>query len=240
MSMEARDTVSGHPAIREASPGRSRLVDILERIGFRLQRHWSRTRGMLLKLALAESRGPIETGPGLVMRGRQHVHCLGRLTMGRRNRIEAYARHGGRTYTPHIVFGHNVSMEDDCHIAAVNRVEIHDNVLLASKVYISDHSHGTTSFADLQIPPNQRPVLSPGSVVIEADVWIGEGAAVLPGVRIGRGAVVGANAVVTRDVPSYCTVGGAPARILRRHGPQEAAAPQVALSGSNSSIPPDT
>lgn len=53
--------------------------------------------------------------------------------------------------------------------------------------------------------------------VIESDVYIGAGAKVLGAVRVGRGAVIGANAVVTRDVPSYCTVVGAN-RILHKFG----------------------
>lgn len=106
-------------------------------------------------------------------------------------------------------------MEDDCHIAAVNRVELHDNVLLASKVYISDHSHGEINADHIRLPPRLRPVVSRGPVIIEADVWIGEGAVILPGVRIGRGAIIGANSVVTRNIPPYSTAAGAPARVLK-------------------------
>jgi acetyltransferase-like isoleucine patch superfamily enzyme len=51
--------------------------------------------------------------------------------------------------------------------------------------------------------------------VIEADVWIGAGVVVLPGVTIGRGAIVGANSVVTKDVPPLHVVAGQPARTLR-------------------------
>jgi acetyltransferase-like isoleucine patch superfamily enzyme len=58
-------------------------------------------------------------------------------------------------------------------------------------------------------------VFSKGPVIIEDGVWIGEGACVLPGVRVGRFAIVGANAVVTRDVPPYTVVGGVPARPIR-------------------------
>jgi virginiamycin A acetyltransferase len=58
--------------------------------------------------------------------------------------------------------------------------------------------------------------LSPTRLVIEDDVWIGHGATVLPGcARIGRGAVVGAGAVVTHDVPAYAVVAGSPARVIR-------------------------
>lgn len=52
-------------------------------------------------------------------------------------------------------------------------------------------------------------------VIIEDDVWIGNNAIILPGVKIGRGAVIGAGAVVTKDVPSYAIFGGVPARLIR-------------------------
>jgi len=95
-------------------------------------------------------------------------------------------------------------------------VEIGNNVLIASKVYIADHSHGDTSLAHLSLPPVCRPLFSKGKVIIEDDVWIGEGAAILPGVVIGRGAIIGTNAVVTKDVDPYTVVGGVPARIIKK------------------------
>lgn len=60
-------------------------------------------------------------------------------------------------------------------------------------------------------------------VTIGNDVWIGHGAVVLPGVRVGNGAVIGANAVVTRDVEPYTIVAGAPARVIRRRFEAEVA-----------------
>lgn len=61
----------------------------------------------------------------------------------------------------------------------------------------------------------------PRHTVVGNDVWIGDGAVILPGVRIGNGAVVGANAVVTRDVPDYAIVGGVPSRLIRYRFPEE-------------------
>jgi len=78
------------------------------------------------------------------------------------------------------------------------------------------YSHGDTSLAHLSLPPVCRPLFSKGKVIIEDDVWIGEGAAILPGVVIGRGAIIGTNAVVTKDVDPYTVVGGVPARIIKK------------------------
>ena len=63
-----------------------------------------------------------------------------------------------------------------------------------------------------------------GDTVVGNDVWIGQNATILPGVHIGDGAVVAANAVVAKDVPPYCIVGGNPARLLKRRFDEETAA----------------
>lgn len=82
--------------------------------------------------------------------------------------------------------------------------------LIAPGVFITDHNHSSR----LGTPMFRQPCI-PGPVVIEEDVWIGANCVICAGVRIGEGAVVGAGAVVTRDVPPYTVVGGVPARPLR-------------------------
>ena len=83
-------------------------------------------------------------------------------------------------------------------------------------VTVTDNSHGATTIDDLSKAPHMRKVISKGEVVIGENVWIGDKATILPGVHIGKGAVVGANAVVTKDVPPFSVVGGIPARVLHR------------------------
>lgn len=58
-------------------------------------------------------------------------------------------------------------------------------------------------------------LISKGPVVIEDNVWIGEHACIMPGTTIGKGSIVGANAVVTKDVPPYSLVGGVPAKLIK-------------------------
>ena len=130
-------------------------------------------------------------------------------------RIEAFDRHLDQRYLPKITIGDRVGINYNCHIGCVNEITIGNDVLLASRVYISDHSHGSPDYHDIEVPPTVRKVVSKGPVHIEDGVWIGEGACILPGVRVGRHAIVGANAVVTRDVPPYTIVGGVPARQIK-------------------------
>lgn len=130
--------------------------------------------------------------------------------------LEAYDSHLENKYTPEITIGDNVRINYDCHIGCVNKVLIGNNVLIASKVFITDHFHGDTTLDSLALPPNLRKVISKGPVIIEDNVWIGEGVAIMPNVKIGKNAIIGANAVVTKDVPSNCVVGGNPAKIIKQ------------------------
>lgn len=115
-------------------------------------------------------------------------------------------------------FGDNCKINDRVHISAHECVEVGDNVLMASNIFISDNSHGAYSGcgqSSPEIPPDERPIVTK-PVRIGDNVWIGEGVAILPGVSIGSGAVIGASSVVTHDVPSYSIVAGAPASIIRQ------------------------
>lgn len=89
------------------------------------------------------------------------------------------------------------------------RVVIGDRASLAPRVTLVTSSHPNASRIG-PVAPTAR-----GPVVIEADAWIGAGAVILPGVRVGRGGVVGANSVVTEDVAPLTVVAGSPARPLR-------------------------
>ena len=105
------------------------------------------------------------------------------------------------------------------HIGVVTNVTIGNNVLVASGVYIADHSHGEYSqfpSSDPHTAPVNRPLVN-APVVIGNNVWLGEKVAVLPGVRVGHGSVVGAGAVVTKDLPDYCMAVGVPAKIIKRY-----------------------
>lgn len=82
-------------------------------------------------------------------------------------------------------------------------------------VTITDNSHGPTGTPDASIIPSQRPLATKGPVIIEDNIWIGDKATILPGVRIGRGSIIGANAVIVKSVPPHSLVGGNPA-IVRR------------------------
>lgn len=131
-------------------------------------------------------------------------------------RMEAYTEHNKVRFSPKILIGNGVSINPDCHIAAINSVELHDGVMLASRVFITDHFHGNTTTKDLALPPSARILYSKGNVTIKRNAWIGEGVAVMPGVIIGENVIVGANSVVTCDIPDNAIAAGAPARVIKQ------------------------
>lgn len=99
------------------------------------------------------------------------------------------------------------------HIYATRRISIGRKVLTANGVYISDNLHG---YRDITTAVLDQPITQTRDVAIGDGSWIGHNACVV-GASIGRHCIVGANAVVTRDIPDYCVVVGAPAVIIKRY-----------------------
>ena len=106
----------------------------------------------------------------------------------------------------HLTVGSRVDIGEYTHIRASGGVTIGDRVLIAAGAVVTSREH------PVALP--RYGVTADAPVVIEDDVWIGAGAIVLPGVTIGRGAIVGAGAVVTATVAPFTIVGGVPARII--------------------------
>jgi len=119
-------------------------------------------------------------------------------------------------HTPKLKIGDDCAIGHFNHITCVNSVEIGMKVLTADRVHISDHGH---VYEDTDVPIIDQPVVSNGPVVIGDGTWIGENASILS-CRIGRNCVIGANAVVTKDVPDYSVAVGVPARVVKRFDPE--------------------
>jgi len=151
------------------------------------------------------------------IRGKKHMVVSKGFTTGVGCRIEAYPITKGKKT---LFFGDNFQMNDYVHITAMDSVRIGNNVLLASNIYISDCSHGSyagdKNDSDPNMPPAERPLFSK-PVIIEDNVWLGEFVSVLPGVRIGKGTIVGANSVVSKSLPSYVIAVGTPAKPIKKY-----------------------
>jgi acetyltransferase-like isoleucine patch superfamily enzyme len=108
--------------------------------------------------------------------------------------------------------GDGCRLAGNCTVVAAAYVRLGRDVLLARGVYIADHAH---AFEDPRFPVLGQGIDRLSPVEIGDGAWLGEHVVVCPGVRIGRNSVVGANSVVTADIPDRCVAAGAPARILR-------------------------
>jgi len=114
---------------------------------------------------------------------------------------------------PVVRIGDRCAIGRGSHIVGHLSIDIGDDVFAGPYVYITDQNH---CYADPDVPiGRQWPRNAP--VRIGAGSWLGAGAVVLPGARIGRNVVVAAGAVVRGEIPDSCVVAGAPARIVRRH-----------------------
>ena len=111
---------------------------------------------------------------------------------------------------PTVTIGSNTVIGRHSMITAKNSIRIGSNVLMGAYVQVIDHNHG---MARSPIIREQQALI--GEVAIEDDVWIGAGAKILMNVHVGQGAIIGTNAVVTTDVPSFAVVVGVPARVIR-------------------------
>lgn len=166
-------------------------------------------RGKVVRIAIIICGG--RCGPGLrVERGlriRQGLHkgiCFGsNVYIGKDVTIDCPS--GGR-----VEMGNGVTLTQGIFISAVQHVRIGDDSMIGEYSSLRDSNHGIA----IGVPMVAQPLVVAG-LDVGRDVWIGRGCAVLSGVHVGDGAVVGANAVVNKDVEEYAIVAGNPARLIR-------------------------
>lgn len=116
-----------------------------------------------------------------------------------------------------LLIGKNVSIGNFNHIISTHSIIIEDNVLTADKVYVSDNIHG---YDNITMPIKLQPIVQKNDVIIGEGSWLGENVCVI-GASIGKHCVIGANSVVTRDIPDYSIAVGAPARVVKRWDDKE-------------------
>lgn len=146
------------------------------------------------------------------VRGKKGISYGKGLTTGHGCRFDASDDHKS------LIIGENARIGDYVHINADKEVRIGDNVLIASKVFISDTSHGIYK-GDNQSSPDSNPSLRKeecSPVIIGNNVWIGENVVILDGTKIGNGCVIGANSLLNgKSYPDNCIIVGTPGRVVK-------------------------
>jgi acetyltransferase-like isoleucine patch superfamily enzyme len=145
----------------------------------------------------------------------------GRIALGRGTTIGPFASisagmpsQAGERGEPIITIGDRCTLGKGIGIVGHERIDIGDDIWTGHYVYITDQNHG---YEDIELPIGMQ-MWKNEPVSIGAGSWLGHGAIVLPGSRLGRHVVVAAGAVVAAlDVPDNCVVAGVPARIVRRY-----------------------
>ncbi len=178
------------------------LFDVLQLIYFKIRSRFIFANARIVRF-------PIK------IRGRKFIKVGKGFTTGFNCRLDAFAVNHNKTI---IRIGSNVQINDFVHIGAIESINIGDNVLIASNVFITDHNHGNYSGKNQDLPdtkPAERPLHSK-PVTIEKNVWIGEYVSVLPGVTIGEGSIIGEMSLVNKNIPPYSISVGSPARVVKK------------------------
>ena len=114
-----------------------------------------------------------------------------------------------------LAIGNRADIGCNCIFSSVSGIEIGQSTLIAGHCYIGGGRYRSDR---LEIPMMDQGTYSEGPVILGEDVWLGAGVIVLDGVRIGRGSIVGAGSVVTREIPEYSVAVGVPARVIGTRG----------------------
>lgn len=129
------------------------------------------------------------------------------------SRIETIERWGDTKFNPTIVIGNRTTFEQCLHLTCASRVEIGEDVVILADVMITDINH---EYTEIDKSIMQQPI-DVKETVIGSFCFIGMGARIMAGVRLGKNCIVGSNSVVIGEFPDYCVIVGSPAKIIKRY-----------------------
>lgn len=129
------------------------------------------------------------------------------------SRIEGVINYEGVNFEPNIIIKENCTIEQNLHLTCAGNIFIGKNTAIAANVTITDINH---PYERIDLPVERQPIIVT-PVYIGDDCKIYNNAVILPGTKIGKHCVVGANSVVFGNIPDYCIVAGSPGRIIKRY-----------------------
>lgn len=151
----------------------------------------------------------------LDLRGGKRIVIGEFVSIGKNSILNAWEKYQEFHYSPEISIGNNTHLGEGCHVSAIKKIIIGNNVLMGRRVSIIDNSHGDSTMQDFIKSPSKRGLTSKGPIIIEDNVWVGDKVTILSGVTIGANSIIGANSVVTKNVLANSIVGGIPAKNIK-------------------------
>lgn len=128
--------------------------------------------------------------------------------------LSAVEKWEGQVFKPRLKIGDNTTIGSNFFATCITEIVIENNVLISDRVFISDHIH---NYEAIKKPILKQNLEFKGKVFVKEGSFIGINAVIMPGVTIGKNSVIGASAVVTKNVPDYSVATGNPARLIKKY-----------------------
>jgi len=165
-----------------------------------------------MSFKLGECGGDLHVKSGTVFYNAQKISLGKGVRLGNRCDFYVSPRESNKKFP--LVIGNHVHMGHRCTLACIDSLIIGNKVMIGNDVYIADHGH---EYRNPDMAIIDQPVTEPKQTTIENESWIGASSIIMPGVRIGQHAVVGAGSIVTKDVEPFTVVVGNPAKMIKKY-----------------------
>lgn len=149
----------------------------------------------------------------LILFNRKSIFIGSNVTIRPGIRVEPIKQFGTQKFNPKIIIGDGTTIEQNCHIVCANTVEIGKSVTIAGYSLVTDNEH---EYKDITKGVLQQSLIVRATKIGD-QTFIGMGARIMSGVKIGKHCIVGSNSVVTMDLPDYSVAVGIPAKIIKRY-----------------------
>lgn len=149
------------------------------------------------------------------LKGLEHISVGEQTLLGRHVQLTAWTEFKQQHFNPEIIIGNHCYIREGTHITAIGKIQIGNGLLTGTNVLITDNAHGMANRDALHVCPIERSLSYKGPIVIGDNVWLGNNVCVMGGVSIGQGCIIGANAVVTKEIPPFSVAVGIPAKVIK-------------------------
>ena len=146
------------------------------------------------------------------IRGGEHIEIGDNCSFGNNLRLEAVVRYGGGVFSPLLVFGNNVVINQNFHCTCASEIKIGEGTSITANCGVFDIIH---PYEDIALNPRLAPIQTK-PVIIGRDCIIGMNSVILPGTQLGNHCVVGANSTVSGIFPDNCVIVGSPAKVVKQ------------------------